>query len=292
MSFQHISYELREPGIAWVKLARPEKRNAQTIALLYELNSAFDQAIADEKVIVIVLAGEGPHFSSGHDPEGAEEGFANPVGTSTGYWESEVAGLFAQEAEAFLGLCERWRNMSKITIAQVHGKCIAGGLALAWACDLIVASDDAVFSDPTLDMGVMGVEYFMHPYELGWRKAKEFLLTGEPLGAKQALELGMVNRVVPREDLETSVQELAARIAGKPRFAARSAKLALNHMQDQAGRALAMQHSFVLHQLTHADNQIRLGMPVDPNGFPPNVGDKFRALAERYRLRFEASRSK
>jgi len=291
MTYQYIQYEFRDPGIAWISLARPEKRNAQSIALLYELNSAFDQATADDDVRVIVLAGQGLHFSSGHDPEGAEEAFSKPVGTAAGYWESHVAGLFAQEAEAFLDLCERWRNLAKVTIAQVQGKCIAGGLALAWICDLIVASDDAVFSDPTLDMGVSGVEYFMYPYELGWRKAKEFLLTGEPLGAKEAMALGMVNKVVPRDELEQAVHDLASRIARKPAFAVRTAKLALNHMQDQAGRAVGVRHSFALHQLTHADNQVRLGMPFDLNGFPPHVAEKFRALAAKHSTLFGAKKA-
>ncbi len=74
--------------------------------------------------------------------------------------------------EIYLGMCERWRNLSKPTLALVQGKCIAGGLMLAWACDLIIASDDASFRDPTIDMGVMGAEFFMHPWELGVRQAE------------------------------------------------------------------------------------------------------------------------
>ncbi len=129
---------------------------------------------------------------------------------------------YAREMEVYLGMCRRWREIPKPTIASVQGACIAGGLMLAWVCDLIVASDDAFFSDPVVRMGIPGVEYFAHPWVLGTRFAKEILYTGDRFSAQRAYEVGMVNRVVPREELESETLALAARIAEMPRFGSRS----------------------------------------------------------------------
>ena len=109
---------------------------------------------------------------------------------------------YARELEVYLGMCRRWREMPKPTIAMVQGACIAGGLMLAWVCDLIVATDDAFFADPVVRMGIPGVEYFAHPGCSGPRIAKEFLFTGDRFTAERAYQVGMVNRVVPRAELE------------------------------------------------------------------------------------------
>ena len=159
----------------------------------------------DDAVKVIILAGNGPHFSAGHDLRPAGKNAAGvdfpPVGTWGGFAEPNAHGRFAREQEIYLQITRRWRNLAKPTIAEVHGKCIAGGLMLAWACDLIVASDDAEFCDPVVTMGVCGVEWFVHPWELGPRKAKEFLFTADVWSAEEAHRLGMVNHVVPRAEL-------------------------------------------------------------------------------------------
>src|SRR3984957_12836672 len=138
--------------------------------------------------------------------------------------------------EIYLEMCERWRNLSKPTIAMVQGKCIAGGLMLAWVCDLIIASDDATFVDPVVGMGVCGVEFFNHPYELGIRKAKELLFTADVWDAGEAHRLGMVNHVVPRADLESFTLAMAARITNKPSFALKMTKQAVNTAQNNMGQ--------------------------------------------------------
>ena len=121
--------------------------------------------------------------------------------TATLWWDHVgkpgAESRFARESEVYLGMCRRWREMPKPTIAMVQGACIAGGLMLAWCCDLIVAADDAFFADPVVRMGIPGVEYFAHPWVMGPRFAKEFLFLGERVRRARALELGMVNRVVP-----------------------------------------------------------------------------------------------
>jgi enoyl-CoA hydratase len=183
--------------------------------------------------------------------------------------------------EIYLEMCERWRNLSKPTIAAVQGKCIAGGLMLAWVCDLIVCSDDATFKDPVIDFGICGVEFFNHPWELGIRKAKEMLFTADEVTAQEAAAHGMVNRVVPRAELDATVLALAQKIAAKPAFALKATKQAVNHVQDVQGRRNAQMHVFSLHHLLHAHNELIYGLGMDPNGLPPAVRDKVLARAAK-----------
>ena len=266
-----ILYETPVPGVARLVLNRPESRNAQDTTLLYALNAAFDQAARDDTIKVIILSAAGPHFSSGHDlREGGsitdQMSGHETVGTWCGFGCAGAEGRMAREKEVYLGLSERWRNIPKPTIAQVQGKCIAGGLMLAWPCDLIVAADDAAFCDNTVGMGVAGVEYFAHPWELGPRKAKELLFTADWLSAQDAKALGMVNHVVQAADLATFTLDLARRIASKPMFALKLAKEAVNAAEDAQGRVNAMQTAFALHQLAHSHNMQVHGMPIDPSG--------------------------
>ncbi len=164
------------------------------------------------------------------------------------------------------GLCWRWRNLPKPTIAQVQGRVIAGGLMLVWPCDLIVASDDARFSDPVVAVGVNGHEYFVHAWELGARRAKELLFTGEEMTAAEAERIGMVNRVVPREELEKTTLALAEKVAARPSFGLTLAKQAVNQSQDAQGLWTAIQSAFSLHHLGHTHNRLSHGVLVDPEG--------------------------
>jgi enoyl-CoA hydratase len=262
-----IRYENPAAGVARVVLARPEARNAQDKAMLYALNSAFDRAAHDDAIKVIVLSADGPHFSSGHDlRDQSKIADFEPVGNWGGAALPGAEGHMAVEQEIYLGLCWRWRNLPKPTIAQVHGKTIAGGLMLAWVCDLIIASDDATFSDPVVAFGVNGVEYFAHPWEVGVRKAKEMLFTGEALSAEEARALGMVNTVVAREDLESYTLDLAERIASRPSMGLKLAKQSVNQMQDAQGLWPALQAAMSLQQLGHSHSQQVFNLPVDPSG--------------------------
>jgi enoyl-CoA hydratase len=262
-----IRYETPLPGVARVVLARPEARNAQDKAMLYALNAAFDRAAHDDAIKVIILSADGPHFSSGHDlRDRSKLADFEPVGTWGGAELPGAEGHMAVEHEIYLGLCWRWRNLPKPTIAQVQGKTIAGGLMLAWVCDLIVASDDATFSDPVVAFGVNGVEYFAHPWEVGVRKAKEMLFTGEALSAEAARALGMVNTVVAREDLESYTLDLARRIANRPSMGLKLAKQSVNQMQDAQGLWPALQAAMTLQQLGHSHSQQVFNLPVDPAG--------------------------
>jgi enoyl-CoA hydratase len=250
-----VLYEVRD-RIALVTLNRPRYRNAQNSAMTYALDSALHQAAMDDQVGVVVLRGAGEHFSAGHDigSPGRDVDVSYPRRTM---WPDHVGkpGVEARlnrEAEVYLELVRRWRDLPKPTLAGVHGACIAGGLMLAWACDLIIAADDAYFADPVLRMGAPGVEYFAHPFEMGPRAAKEFLFLGDRISANRAYQLGMVNRVVPTADLDAVCLELARRIATLPRVALALAKRAVNFAEDEMGLRATIDHSFGLHQLAHA----------------------------------------
>jgi enoyl-CoA hydratase len=255
-----VLYQVRD-HVAVVTMNRPQFRNAQNARMTFALDAAFARAVADDDVGAIVLTGAGPHFSAGHDIGTPGRDVHKPFArVATTWWphadKSGAENLFVREQELYLGMCRRWRELPKPTIAMVQGACIAGGLALAWTCDLIVAADDAFFSDPVLKMGIPGVEYFAHPHMLNPRLAKELLFTGDRLDAARALALGMVNRVVPRAALEDETLALARRIAEMPRFALALAKQAVNHAEDRMGLRESMDAAYGLHQLAHAHNAL------------------------------------
>lgn len=249
---QTVIYEVIDGNIAKVTLNRPETRNAQNRRMTYDLNTAFTRAAFDDDVKVVILAGAGPHFSSGHDLRDHEEYDLAPIGISGGFNKPGAEGYMAYEEEIYLNMCRRWQQLPKPTIAQVHGKAIAGGLMLMWVCDLIIASDDATFSDITVNFGVNGVEWFAHPWELGVRKAKEMLFSGEPVTAAEAYNLGMVNRIVARDDLAEVTLGLARRIATRPSFSLKLAKMACNQALDAQGFWNAQQAAFNLQHLGHS----------------------------------------
>ena len=191
------------------------------------------------------MAGAGEHFSAGHDlgsPQEMEDREKRPYspGTAGEYersWQQNVANTL------------RWRDFPKPTIARVHGYCIMGGIILASSCDLIVASEDARFSDRTVRWGGPHVQFVSLPWEIGIRKAKEYLFTGDWMSAHEAERLGLVNRVVSRDKLEEETMELAQRIALQDPFALRLSKASLNQVQDQMGYRNSVMSGFHNHAL-------------------------------------------
>jgi enoyl-CoA hydratase len=251
----------RDGAVAIVTLDRPRYGNAQNAQMLYALDDALREAAADDDVKAIVLRGEGKHFSSGHDigTPGCDFGVSQADRRTLWYDHVGRPGAennFVREQDSYLGLCRRWRALPKPMVAAVQGACIAGGLMLAWVADMIVASDDAFFQDPVLKMGVPGVEYFAHAFEMHPRIAREFLYLGERMTAARAYELGMVNRVVPRDELDAAAIALAAKAGESPRFALALAKQAFNQLDDIAGHRAGMDAVFGLHHLAHAHNQL------------------------------------
>ncbi len=253
-----VLYEQHGP-IALITMNRPTYRNAQNSAMTYALDDAFYRAAADDDIKVVVLTGAGDHFSAGHDIGSPGRDIDTSFERRAGLWwdhvgKQGVESRYARESEVYLGMCRRWRELPKPTIAMVQGACIAGGLMLAWCCDLVVAADDAFFADPVVRMGIPGVEYFAHPWVMGPRFAKEFLFTGDRIGARRALELGMVNRVVPRAELRTETFALAERIAQMPRLGLALTKKAVNQAEDLMGLRAGMDSVFGLHHAAHAHN--------------------------------------
>jgi len=258
----YILYEVSE-AVATITLNRPDRRNAQNQQLLEELNAAWERAAADDDVRVILLRAEGPHFSAGHDMS-PEEVSSNPA---FAYIRDSLPtrgllGLYNWEAKHYFGFSRRWRDIPKPSIAAVQGACIAGGLLLAWPCDLIVAAENARFSDPVLLMGIGGVEYHGHTWELGARKAKEMLFTAKPIDARTAEQRGMVNRVVPLDELDAQTRALALEIAQMPPHALAMAKRAVNQTLDAQGQHTALQSCFDIHQLGHASAYAQNGQFV------------------------------
>ncbi len=260
--YRYITYEeLDEGRIARITLDRPRYRNAQHRGLLVELDEAFVRAEQDDTVRVVVLAGNGPVFSSGHDMGTAERNAERDPDSPDFHPTYAINGATRKSAEKkmlgeyhyFYGNALRWRKLRKITIAQVQGPVFAAALTLIWPCDLIVAADNASFTDPVgVQMGMCGVEYFGHPWEFGPRRAKEMLLTGKPMSAQEAERIGMVNRVVPLDELAERTLELAREVARRPTMTALMIKDSVNQMLDQQGFTNALEAAFTLHQLNHA----------------------------------------
>ena len=229
-----------------ITVNRPDARNAQSRLVLEQLDAACAAAVEDMATRVIIIAGAGKDFSAGHDlgsPDEMDDRRRNPR-------SQRAADEYQRLMHLNLELCMKWRDLPKPTIAQVQGNCIMGGLMLASSCDLIVASDDARFADRTVSWGGAHVQYFSMPWDLGARKAKEFLFTADFIPAAEAERLGLVNRVVKREELARQTLELAARIARHDAFALRMAKLSVNEMLDQQGQRQALQNAFKNYMMT------------------------------------------
>lgn len=274
-SYAHILYENPAPGVARIIMNRPEKCNAQGVTMTYELDDAFRRACHDDNISVIILAGAGKHFNAGHDVGGSEP-WMPTAEQGHGLWGQYDGpgweGDYSREKELYLDMTERWRNAPKPTIAEIQGAVISGGVMLAWACDLIICSDDARFRDGTAaDMDVPGVEFFQHAFEMGVRKAKEWLFTGDWLTAQDAERRGMVNHVVPRDELPAFTLDLASRIASKNRFILKLIKQSINHSQDAMGRKQAMDYSFALHQVGHLQNMLVHGQMINVDRLPESV---------------------
>jgi enoyl-CoA hydratase len=240
--FETITYDADGP-VATITLARPDAANAQNSQLINELDSAFRAADRSPDVRVVILAAEGKHFSAGHDLKellAGEEHWAAMRDTPEGKLMHEQTMYFDKLVSI--------RDFRKVTIAAVQGTCSAAGLMLACMCDLIVAADDARFSNPVLRMSGVGVELLVEPWELGPRKAKEFLFCAETFGAEEAERYGLVNRVVPRTELADAAREMADKVALVPALTAEMVKASINHMVDGMGQRESWRYHFMLHQ--------------------------------------------
>ena len=260
-AYKYITYEeLDDKSIVRIMMNRPNQRNAQNRGLLVELDEAFLRAEADDQVRVVILGGAGTMFSSGHDM-GSKDSIAERAGGENEHPSMSINGgtrvgaenRMLQEWHYFYQNTLRWRNLRKITIAQVHGNVFSAGLMLMWACDLIVAAENTEFADVVGHrLGMCGMEYFAHPWEFGPRRAKELMLTGDSIGAEEAHQIGMVSKIFPEAEMSDKTLELARRIARLPTMAALMIKESVNQSVDNMGFQNALQACFTIHQLNHS----------------------------------------
>ena len=250
-----VLYEVRDE-IAFITLNRPDVHNAQNPELLAALDECWSSAAKDEGVKVILLQANGRNFSAGHDLAVPEDKKGD-VFSNFDYKGKGILGQYLWEQSHYFEYSRRWRNNPKPSIAVVQGACVAAGLMLCWPCDLIVAADNAWFSDPTIVMGIAGVEYHGHTWELGPRKAKQMLFTADRVTAEEAQKLGMVNEVVPLEELREFSLQLAQKIAQQDLFSLMMAKRVVNQTIDIMGQPAALQSAFDIHEMQHTQCLVR-----------------------------------
>ena len=278
MSAKYIDDEVLSEGrIARITLNRVHARNAQSRGLLVELGDAFLKAEADDQVRVVILAGAGPMFSSGLDL-GSKEAMAERTPGPDFHDSYAVNGATRQGAENrmlqewhyFFQNTLRWRNLRKISIAQVHGSVYAAGLMLMCCCDLIVAAEGTTFADVVgTRLGMCGLGYFAHPWGFGPRKAKELLFTSDSLDIEESHSLGMVPKIFPQDGLGERTLQFAERIAALPSMTSLMINESVNQTVDNIGFYNGLQACFALHQLNHAhwaeihDDKMPAGLPED-----------------------------
>ncbi|MCZ4590499.1 enoyl-CoA hydratase/isomerase family protein [Rhodococcus opacus] len=214
--------------VAWLTINRPKKLNALSVEVMQELSQALTAAEADPAIKVVVLQGGDKAFSVGYDIAQEVE-----MGVSTA--EQWHAGLTNN-----IGLSMQVWRLNKPVIAAVSGWALAGGCELAMACDLIVAADNAQFGEPEIRFGSGPVTLLM-PFLLGQKATNELLFTGDIIDAERAATLGMINRVVPKADLETTVDILARKIALTPLSILRYTKRAITRAYDAMGLTSAVE---------------------------------------------------
>ncbi|MFN8026849.1 MAG: enoyl-CoA hydratase [Acidimicrobiia bacterium] len=255
---RYVRYEV-DGRVASITLDRTDKANAQNDRMLDELEAGFTWAEYDDDVRVIVLRAEGKHFSAGHDLEVGDPDQVDIAEPDGRYHHHK---LYRWEARKYFGYSWHWRNIPKPTIAAVQGRAIAGALNLIWPMDLIVAAEDVRFEDPVVMMAIGGVEYHGHTWELGARRAKDMLFTGRAIGAEEALAIGLVREVVPRDELWAAAEALAETIAQRNPFGLAQAKRAVNQTLDVQGYYAALQSVFDVHHTGHGNALSITGMPI------------------------------
>lgn len=218
-----IAYEA-EDGIAHIRFDRPQVLNAYDLEVMREFPEALRAAEADDSVRVIVISGTGRSFGAGFDLKID--------------WSEAFGGRGPQSTRAMLRACVAFEitpwDCEKPTIAMVRGHCLAGSCEVAMMCCLTFASDNALFGEPEIRFSTAPPAMVM-PWIVGLKKAKELLYTGDLIGAEEAREIGMVNRVFPDDRLEAETMRYARRLVAIEPEAARAMKAAINYSAETAG---------------------------------------------------------
>lgn len=252
MEWKTVKYET-VGAVARISLNRPETRNTMSAQLIEDLDAAVRHADADAAIRVIIIRGEGPSFSAGHDLSPSPD---EPL-------QQDFRRRHAESIESRLDVEEEYyyqanltlRNVRKPTIAALKGHVVLGALMTALMCDLVVAEESTNLWNPSLRHTGTGGEVMVLPWEIGVRKTKEMLWTGDPLDVREAHRLGMINRVVKDGTLDAECLRLAERIALMPPRAVMLTKRSLNKVQEIQGMLLAFEHHMLVHQLGHATRE-------------------------------------
>lgn len=260
MEYKYLIYEKKSGGIVKITVNRPKVMNVISRQVYVEVNEAFTQAEKDDEARVIVVAGAGDNFGAGHDmgtEEMLKEENFNPRD------RSPLGVLKDMDRGVYWYMHDQWRNIPKPTIAMVQGYCIMGHWMLASACDIIVCSEDAKFTDRLVRWGGAHDEYPTMFWDLGPRRAKELLWTGDFIDGKEAFRIGMVNRAVPLEKLEEETMKLARRVALNEPIALMLSKMSVNQAMDIMGQTAAMRATgnfFVMGSLRHMADGVKVSV--------------------------------
>ena len=239
-AYTTILYEI-DDRIARITLNRPRYRNVQSTELLTELDHAILRAGDDRDVRVIVLTGAGDHFSAGHDlgtPDEMAHREKFPI-------EEGIRGFYDRTWRLYVDMHLRWRNVQKPMLAAVQGYCIFGGWMVASTADIVFAAPDALFLASLF-------QYFSIPWDIHPRKVKELLFRGQFVDGAEAKELGLVNRVVPKERLLEETLAYARDVAQNDPYDLRMIKLAVNQAQDVQGFTSYIQSTHSMYSLIRA----------------------------------------
>lgn len=213
-----VDYAARD-GRGYITLNRPSKKNAMTHDMWEGLMHAYDQAEADDDVRVIVLTGAGADFCAGHDLAEVGNQYGPTTTDAKGRPRRPSQRARLRYDKRYVARFERIFTSLTPTVALVRGYCLGGGLYLAEACDLVIATDSAKMGHPEQKLGLSGAAYFdaWEMMTLGIRKARELLLLADVWNAQEALSAGLVNKVVPDAELMERGEEWAERIVRLPR---------------------------------------------------------------------------
>ena len=215
--FKRIIYEKKD-GVAWITLNNPQRFNALDYEMRKELKVALEDASSDKSIIAVVITGSEKAFCAGGDVQAFAE--MKPL---------DVLELYRDVGTALV-LGRMIRDMPKPVVAAVNGYCLGAGFELAQSCDIIFASEDAVFGQPEINVGLIpgGGGTQRLPRFIGEKKAKELIFTGDRLTAKEIAEMGLINKVVPGDQLMNVVKEFIEKIKSKSPVAIAAAKEAIN----------------------------------------------------------------
>jgi enoyl-CoA hydratase len=278
-SIQMKYVRLNKDGVvATITIDRPAVMNAISRRVYEELDDAFSSAEVDTDVRVIIVAGMGDHFGAGHDI-GSDEMRAELDEYPRDF--SALGRVRDMDRGVYFRLHDRWRNLGKPTIAMVRGYCIMGSWMLASVCDLIMVSDTARFADRSVRWGSAHHEYATQFWEMGIRKAKEHLWTGDFLTAEEAHRLGMVNHVVPDDKLEAGTRWMARRIAQNSEYALRVSKMSINQAADIMGQTAAVRASGNFWVMSIGETEAARGDVNDRVDWSKSSNERFDDQEER-----------